>query len=227
MLAITKPLGLFLCRVLDASGKTFLDPLVKPFEKLTYKLCGIDPKKEQDWKQYTIAMLVFSAVTMVIAYLIFRFQDMMPFQSQQLNPQKLVGWSEHLAFMQSASFVANTDWQSYVPEQVCSYLSNMVCLVFHNFCSSAVGIAIAAAVVRGFARQTATTLGNFWVDLVRIIAYLLLPVCTLFAIFLISQGVVENFKPFDTANIVEPFTTQVPKVDDKGKAGRWPTRASR
>ena len=174
----------------------------------------MDPKKEQDWKQYTISMLVFSGITMVIAYLIFRFQDMMPFQSR-LNPQKMGGWSGDLAFMQAASFVANTDWQSYVPEQVCSYFSNMVSLVFHNFCSSAVGIAIAAAVVRGFARQTATTLGNFWVDLVRIIGYLLLPVCTFFAIFLISQGVVENFKPFDAANIVEPFTTQVPKLDDK------------
>ena len=95
-------------------GKTFLDPVIKPVEKLTYKLIGIDPKKEQDWKQYTVSMLVFSAVTMVLAYLIFRFQDSMPFQAK-LNPQKMVGWGGDLAFMQAASFVANTDWQSYVP----------------------------------------------------------------------------------------------------------------
>ena len=210
VLLITKPLGLYLCRVLDVNGKTFLDPIVKPVEKLIYKLLGIDPKREQDWKQYTVSMLVFSGLTMVLAYLVFRFQDRLP-----LNPGKFVGWSGDLAFMQASSFVANTDWQSYVPEQVCSYFSNMVALVFHNFCSSAVGIAIAAAVVRGFARHSAGTLGNFWVDMVRIIGYLLLPICTLLAIFFISQGVVENFRPFDNASLVEPFTTQVPKTDDQ------------
>ena len=215
VLLLTKPIGLYLCRVLDADGKTFLDPVVKPFEKLTYKLCGVDPKREQDWKQYTISMLVFSGLTMVLSYLVFRFQDKVPFQAL-LNPQKFAGWSGDLAFMQASSFVANTDWQSYVPEQVCSYFSNMVPIVFHNFCSSAVGIAIAAAVVRGFARQASTTLGNFWVDLVRIIAYLLLPACTIFAVFLISQGVIQNFKPYDTATLTEPYTAQVPKVDDKG-----------
>jgi K+-transporting ATPase ATPase A chain len=215
VLLITKPIGLYLCRVLDAGGKTFLDPVIKPFEKLTYKLCGVDPKREQDWKQYTVSMLVFSAVTMILAYLVFRFQDSMPFQTL-LNPQKFAAWTGDLAFMQSASFVANTDWQSYTPEQVCSYFSNMVPIVFHNFCSSAVGIAICAAVVRGFARQTATTLGNFWVDLVRIVAYLLLPVCTIFAVFLISQGVIQNFKPYDTASVLEPYTASVPKMDDKG-----------
>ena len=215
VLLLTKPIGLYLCSVLDADGKTWLDPIIKPFEKLTYKLVGVTPKKEQDWKHYTVSMLVFSTLTMLLGYLVFRFQDSMPFQTL-LNPQKFAAWTGDLAFMQSASFVANTDWQSYVPEQTASYFSNMVPIVFHNFCSSAVGIAIAAAVVRGFARQTATTLGNFWVDMTRIIFYLLLPVCTVLAVFLISQGVIQNFKPFDTATLTESYTASVPKTDDKG-----------
>src|SRR3984957_7904736 len=221
VLLLTKPVGIFLCKVLDVDGKTFLDPVIKPFEKLTYKVCGINPRQEQDWKQYTASMLIFSALTMVFAYVAFRLQAVLPFQ-QLLNPQKFAGWGEDLSFMQSASFVANTDWQSYTPEQVTSYFTQMVPIVFHNFCSSAVGIAIAAAVVRGFARQAATTLGNFWVDLIRTIYYLLLPFCTLYAVFLISQGVIQNFKPYDTAALAEPFTTQVAKVDDKGNAVNGP-----
>jgi K+-transporting ATPase ATPase A chain len=221
VLLLTKPVGLYLCKVLDVDGKTFLDPVIKPLEKLTYKVCGINPRQEQDWKQYTASMLIFSALTMIFAYLVFRLQAVLPFQ-QLLNPQKFTAWSEDLSFMQSASFVANTDWQSYTPEQVASYFSQMVPIVFHNFCSSAVGIAIAAAVVRGFARQAASTLGNFWADLIRAIYYLLLPVCTLYAVFLISQGVIQNFKPYDTAALAEPFTTQVAKVDDKGNAVNGP-----
>ena len=213
VLLITKPLGLYLCRVLNPEGKTFLDPVIKPIEKLTYRICGIDPKSEQDWKQYTVSMLIFSAVTMVIAYGMFRLQASLP-----LNPQKFTAWSGDLSFMQAASFVANTDWQSYVPEQVASYFTNMVPIVFHNFCSSAVGIAVAAAVVRGVARAEGKTLGDFWVDMTRIIYYLLIPVCTLYAVFLISQGVIQNFKPYDTATLVESYTTPVAKVDDKGAA---------
>ena len=199
VLLLTKPMGLYLCRVLAPDGKTFLDPVLRPVEKLTYRLCGMDPAEEQGWKQYTGSMLIFSGLTMVFAYAVFRLQAVVPFQ-QWLNPQKFAGWSGDLAFMQAASFVANTDWQSYTPEQVASYFSSMVPIVFHNFCSSAVGIAIAAGVVRGFARHSAKTIGNFWVDLIRTIYYLLLPGCTILAIFLISQGVIQNFRPYDTAS---------------------------
>jgi len=220
LLLITKPLGLYLVRVLDARGKTFLDPVVKPFERLTYKICGIDAKSEQDWKQYTVAMLVFSIVGLLFTYAILRLQNLLP-----LNPQKLPAWPEHLAFNTAASFLTNTNWQSYTPESTASYFTNMVALACHNFFSAAVGIAIAAVVVRGIARHTSKTIGNFWVDLVRIIYYLLLPICLVFALFLISQGMIQNFRPYDSASLTEPYTTQVQKTDDKGnpvvdKAGK-------
>ena len=215
LLALTKPLGLFICRVLDANGITFLDPVFKPLEKLTYKLCGVDSTKEQDWKQYTVAMLIFSLVTMVFSYAILRLQDKLPLQGL-LNPQKMPATNGHLAFNTAASFVTNTNWQNYGGESTLSYLSQMLALVFHNFLSAAMGIAIAAVVVRGIARHTSKTLGNFWVDMTRISYYLLLPVCVVFAVALVSQGMIQNFKPYDTATLTEPFKAQVPKTDDKG-----------
>ena len=215
LVAITKPLGLYLLKVLDTDGKTFLDPVIKPVEKLTYKLCCVDPKKEHDWKQYTIAMLSLSLVTMLFTYGILRLQDKLPLQGL-LNPQKMAATSGDLAFNTAASFVTNTNWQNYGGESTMSYFSQMFALVIHNFLSAAVGIAIAAVVVRGIARHTSKTLGNFWVDVTRISYYLLLPTCIVFAVALISQGMIQNFKPYDTATLTEPYTTQVPKTDDKG-----------
>ena len=199
LLAITKPLGLYLCKVLDVDGKTFLDPVFKPLERLTYKLIGVDPKKEHDWKQYTIAMLLFSLVGMLFTYAILRLQAVLPFQSL-FNPQKLGAVSEHLSFNTAASFTTNTNWQSYGGEGTMTYFSQMVALAIHNFVSAAVGISIAAALVRGIARHTAKTIGNFWVDLTRVTYYLLLPICVVFAVVLVSQGMIQNFKPFDTAS---------------------------
>jgi len=203
--------------VLDANGKTFLDPVIKPLEKLTYKLTGVDPAKEHDWKQYAAAMLLFSLVSMLFTYAVLRLQAVLP-----LNPQKMGAISEHLAFNTAASFTTNTNWQSYGGESTMSYLSQMVALTVHNFLSAAVGIGIAAALVRGIARHTATTIGNFWVDLVRCTYYLLLPICLVFAIFLISQGMIQNFKPYDTASLADPYTIQVAKVDDAGNAVNGP-----
>jgi len=197
---ITKPLGLYLCRVLDANGKTFLDPVVRPLERMTYALMGVDRNKEQNWKQYTAAMLVFSVVGGVFTYAILRLQHLLP-----LNPQGLPGLSGHLAFNTAISFLTNTNWQSYGGEGTMSYFSQMVGLSIHNFTSAATGIAIAAALVRGISRASATTLGNFWVDLVRSTYYLLLPLCTVFAVFLVSQGTIQNFKPYETAKLVEPI----------------------
>jgi K+-transporting ATPase ATPase A chain len=211
LLLITKPLGLYLFQVLDANGRTFLDPVIKPFERLTYRLIGVDPKKEQGWILYTIAMLIFSMVSMVFTYAILRLQNFLP-----LNPQQLPAVTDALAFNTAASFTTNTNWQNYGGESTMSYLSQMLALASHNFFSAAVGIAIAAAVVRGIARHSSKTLGNFWVDLVRITYYLLLPICIIYALFLVSQGVVQNFKPYDTAKVVEVQTVQVPKKDDKG-----------
>jgi K+-transporting ATPase ATPase A chain len=217
LLAITKPLGLYLCRVLDVDGRTFLDPIFKPLERLTYKLIAVDPKKEQDWKRYATAMLLFSFVAMLFTYSILRLQAELPF-----NPQKLGEISEHLSFNTAASFTTNTNWQSYSGESTMSYFSQMVALALHNWLSAAVGISVAAALVRGIARHTAKTIGNFWVDVVRVTYYLLIPICAVFAIVLISQGMIQNFKPYDSASLSDPFTTQVPKVDDKGAAVNGP-----
>ena len=171
----------------------------------------LDPEKEQGWILYTISMLIFSMVTMVFTYVILRLQNILP-----LNPQQLPAVTDALAFNTAASFTTNTNWQNYGGESTMSYLSQMLALASHNFFSAAVGIALAAAVVRGIARYSAKTLGNFWVDLVRINYYLLLPICIIYALFLVSQGVVQNFKPYDTAKVVEVQTVQVPKKDDKG-----------
>jgi len=221
LLAITKPLGIFLCKILDAEGKTFLDPVIKPLERLTYKLIRVDPAAEQDWKQYSVSLLVFSLVSMLFTYAILRLQAVLPLQAL-LNPQKMPALSEHLAFNTAASFVTNTNWQSYGGESTMSYLSQMVALAIHNFLSAAAGIAIAAVVVRGIARHSAKTIGNFWVDLTRITYYLLLPICLVFAMALISQGMIQNFKPYDSASLVDPYTTQVQKQDDKGNALNGP-----
>jgi K+-transporting ATPase ATPase A chain len=208
---ITKPLGLYLTRVLDAHGRTWLDPVLRPVERATYRLMGVKPDAEQDWKCYTAALLLFSVVGLVFTYAILRLQHVLP-----LNPQGLPALSPALAFNTAVSFTTNTNWQSYGGEGTMSCLSQMVALTFHNFASAATGIAIAAALVRGIACQSARTLGNFWVDLVRITYYLLLPICLLFAVFLVSQGVIQNFKPYDSAKLVEPRSVTVEKKDEAG-----------
>ena len=209
---ITRPMGLYLLRVLDVNGKTWLDPVLRPLERGTYGLMGVDPNKEHDWRQYTLAMLLFSLVGCLFTYAILRLQYFLP-----LNPQKLAGVSPDLSFNTATSFTTNTNWQSYVGESTMSYFSQMVGLAFHNFVSAATGIAIAAALVRGIARHSAQTLGNFWADLVRVTYYLLIPICMLFAVFLVSQGMIQNFKPYTKATLVEPMNVSVPKTDKDGK----------
>jgi K+-transporting ATPase ATPase A chain len=212
LLLLTKPVGIHLYRVLDAGGKTFLDPAVKPVERILYRLLRIDPKAEQDWKRYTASLLMFSLVGVVFTYAILRLQHLLP-----LNPQRLGPVGESLAFNTAVSFTTNTNWQNYGGESTMSYFSQMVGLAFHNFVSAAAGIAVAAALVRGIARHTARTIGNFWVDMVRIHLYLLLPACLVYAVFLVSQGMIQNFKPYETARLVEPMTVEVPKTDAQGQ----------
>jgi K+-transporting ATPase ATPase A chain len=209
---ITKPMGLYLLQVLDANGRTWFDPVLKPLERLSYRLMGVKPDKEQNWKEYMMAILLFSLVSCLFTYAILRLQHLLP-----LNPQGFGPLSPDLAFNTATSFTTNTNWQSYGGESTMSYLSQMVALVIHNFVSAATGIAIAAALVRGIARHSASTLGNFWVDLVRTTYYLLLPVCVVFAAFLVSQGIIQNFKPYTKAKLTESFTVQVPKTDEKGQ----------
>ncbi|MFA6148023.1 MAG: potassium-transporting ATPase subunit KdpA [bacterium] len=212
LLLATRPMGVYLYRVLDPQGKTFLDPVLKPAERILYRLMRVDPKAEQDWKRYAVSLLVFSLVGVLFTYAILRLQRSLP-----MNPQRLGPVSEHLAFNTAVSFTTNTNWQSYGGESTMSYLSQMVALAFHNFVSAASGIAVAAALVRGIARHTTKTVGNFLVDLVRTTLYLLLPLCLLYAVFLVSQGMIQNFKPYETAKLVEPMTVDALKTDAQGQ----------
>jgi K+-transporting ATPase ATPase A chain len=211
LLVLTRPMGVYLFQVLDGKGKTFLGPILRPVERALYFLLRVDPQQEQDWKQYAVSMLAFSLVGVLFTYAILRLQHLLP-----LNPQGLGPFSDHLAFNTAVSFTTNTNWQSYGGESTASYLSQMVGLTFHNFTSAAVGIAIAAALVRGIARQSAKTIGNFWVDLVRVNLHVLLPLCIVYAVFLVSQGMIQNFKLYDTARILDPYTAEVAKKDDNG-----------
>jgi len=209
LLAITKPLGIFLCRVLDPAGKTFLDPVLKPVERLLYKLLRVNPLREHNWKQYAIAMLVFSGVSMLFTYAILRTQQYLPLNygltgtSPLRDANAFPPMIPHLAFNTAASFTTNTNWQSYGGESTLGYFAQMVGLVIHNFFSAAIGIAIAAVLVRGIARDKSKTVGNFWADLVRIHLYLLLPICIVYATFLVSQGMTQNFKPYTAATYVD------------------------
>jgi potassium-transporting ATPase potassium-binding subunit len=214
---ITKPMGLYLMRVLDANGRTWLDPILKPLERLTYRVVGVQPDREHDWKAYTFAMLLFSLVSCLFTYAILRLQHLLP-----LNPQGFGPMSPDLAFNTAVSFTTNTNWQNYGGESTLSYLSQMVGLVLHNFASAAVGIAIAAALVRGIARHSAQTLGNFWVDLVRTTYYLLVPLSVVLAVVLVSQGMIQNFKPYTKARLLEPMKVQVEKKNDKGETVKGP-----
>jgi K+-transporting ATPase ATPase A chain len=212
LVLITKPMGLYLVQVLDPNGRTWLDPVLRPLERGTYRFMGISPNEEHNWKQYTLAMLFFSLVGCVFTYAILRLQNLLP-----LNPQGFAAVNSDLAFNTATSFTTNTNWQNYAGESTLSYFSQMVGLTFHNFVSAATGIAIAAGLVRAIARHSAKTIGNFWVDLVRVTYYLLLPICLVFAVFLVSQGMIQNFKPYTKATLVEPMKVQVDKKNDKGE----------
>jgi K+-transporting ATPase ATPase A chain len=209
VLALTKPLGMFMTRVFNRE-KTFLDPVLRPIEKLVYRLTGVDETKEMRWTEYAGAMLTFSGVTMVVLYLLQRLQNHLP-----LNPQKLPAVAPDLAFNTAASFTTNTNWQAYVPETTMSYLTQMAGLAYHNFISAAVGIALAIAIIRGIARREQNTLGNFWVDMTRATFWVLLPGCVLGALLLVWQGVPQNLKPYATAQLVDPQTVQT--TDASGK----------
>src|SRR5437588_6758795 len=211
ILAITKPMGLFITHVFGGE-RTFLHPVLRPVERLIYRLTGVDESREMRWTEYAAGVLLFSLVSMLLLYLIQRLQGVLPF-----NPQELPGVDSGAsstgfvasAFNTSASFTTNTNWQSYVPETTMSYLTQMAGLAYHNFASAAVGIALAVAFIRGIARRESATIGNFWVDFVRCNLYLLLPLCVVIALALVSQGVVQNFRPYDTAKLIDPQTVEV------------------
>lgn len=201
VLLLAHPMGSYITRVFERR-KTFLDFVLIPCERILYRITGINPDHEMRWTEYGMSMLVFSAATMFLTYVIQRMQHVLP-----LNPQLLSGVEPSLALNTAISFTTNTNWQSYVPETTMSYLTQMLALATHNFWSAAVGMALAIAFVRGIARKESSTLGNFWVDLTRGTFWVLLPISILFALSLVSQGVVQNLRPYDTAKIVETQKT--------------------
>ena len=210
ILAVTKPMGVFMTRVFNRE-RTFLDPVMRPIERALYRVTGVDENHEMRWTEYAFAMLLFSVVSMLLLYLLQRIQLHLPF-----NPQKFAGvMPEHLAFNTAASFTTNTNWQAYSGESTMSYFTQMAGLAYHNFISAATGIALAIAFIRGIARRQMQTIGNFWVDMVRSCLWVLLPVCVVGALLLVSQGVVQNLKPYDSVRLVEP--QQVPHVGADGK----------
>lgn len=205
IVAITKPVGVFMLHLFNGE-RTFLHPILRPVERLIYRLTGVEEKREMRWNEYAVAMLLFSVVSMLLLYFIQRLQGYLP-----LNPQNLPGVDAGgfvaSSFNTAASFTANTNWQSYVPEVTMSYLTQMAGLAYHNFTSAATGIVLAIVIIRGVARRQAETIGNFWVDFVRCNLYLLLPICVVGALVLVSQGVIQNFRPYETAVVLDPQTT--------------------
>src|SRR5450432_4222684 len=206
---LTKPLGVFMARVFSGQ-KTFLDVVLRPIEKIVYRLCGVDETHEMRWTEYAAAMLLFSGVSMALLYLIERTQKWLP-----LNPQKLGNLEPGLAFGTAASFTTNTNWQAYTGESTMTYLTQMAGLAYHNFASAAVGIVLAIAVIRGISRKETDKLGNFWVDTTRCLLWVLLPVCLVGSLVLVSQGVIQNLRPYTTADLIEPQTVQVTGADGK------------
>jgi K+-transporting ATPase ATPase A chain len=190
--------------------KTFLDFALRPIERLIYRITGVREEREMRWTEYGTAMLLFSAASMLLLYLMERTQHWLLF-----NPQKLANVASDLAWNTAASFTTNTNWQAYTPETTMSYLTQMAGLAYHNFASAAVGIALAIAIIRGVARFESKTIGNFWVDLTRCLLWVLLPACIVISLLLVSQGVVQNLKPYATAQLIEPQSVQTTGADGK------------
>jgi K+-transporting ATPase ATPase A chain len=199
LLALTKPLGAYMARLFEGE-RTFLHPVVRPLERLVYKLCGVDESNEQHWTHYAGSLLAFSLAGILLTYLIQRVQGILPFNPQGFGG-KLI--TPDLAFNTAASFGTNTNWQSYTPETTVSYFTQMVGLAVHNFTSAAAGIATAMAVVRGFSRRSANSIGNFWVDLTRATLYVLIPLSIVGALLLVSQGAIQNFRAYDKVATLE------------------------
>lgn len=209
--ALAKPMGIYLLKVYNGE-KTFLDFIFRPVERLFYVIGRIDPTREMNWKRYGVAMLMFSLVSALVLYAIQRLQLYLP-----INPQGVAGPSPDSSFNTAVSFTTNTNWQGYSGEVAMSYFTQMAGLTIQNFVSAAVGMALAIVFIRGIARFETDKLGNFWADLVRGTLYVLLPISFLAAVFFVSQGVIQNFKPYGTAMIVDKnVTTEVDKKDEQG-----------
>jgi len=198
LVALVRPLGAFMARVYQGE-RTWLTPVMAPIERLVYRVAGVDPAREQDWKHYTLSLLVFNLAGIAVVYALQRLQGMLP-----LNPEDLGAVAPDSAFNTAVSFASNTNWQGYGGETTMSYLTQMLGLGVQNFVSAASGMAVLVALVRGFVRREAASIGNFWVDLTRSTLYILLPLSTVLAVALVSQGVVQTFAPYREVPLVEP-----------------------
>ena len=207
VLVVSKPIGVFLYRVFEGLP-TFLDFAFRPIERFVYRVCGIDDQKEMRWTEYGATMLLFSGVSLVVLYLIERVQYWLPW-----NPQKMANVAPDLAWNTAVSFTTNTNWQAYSGESTMSYFTQMVGLAYHNFASAAVGIALAIALIRGVVRRESKTIGNFWVDTTRAFLWVLLPVSLAAATFFVSQGAIQNLRPYTTANVLEPQVLETKNAD--------------
>ena len=216
LIGLTPVLGGFMARVFEGK-RTFLSGILGPVERGVYRLGRVDATEEMSWKRYLGALLIFNFVGFVTLWALQMVQAWLP-----LNPQKFANLSWHLAFNTAMSFTTNTNWQAYMGESTMSYLTQMIGLAVHNFVSAATGLAVLLGITRGLTRASAKTLGNLWVDLTRSTLYVLLPLATIVSLMLVSQGVVQNFKAYPDAKLVEPYTTQVPKTDDKGQPVNGP-----
>ncbi len=204
LLCVTRPAGAYMARVLEGE-RTWLSPVLRPFEQLIYRLCGVNDAAEMNWREYAFALLGFSAVSLLVTYLLERLQSIL----HVLNPQRLAAVSPDLAWNTAASFTTNTNWQSYTPETTMSYLTQMAALATHNFFSAACGIVVAVALIRGIRRTASPTIGNFWVDMTRTMLYVLLPGALLFALVLVAQGVPQNFHSYTVAHTLEGQTQTI------------------
>jgi potassium-transporting ATPase potassium-binding subunit len=205
VVAITKPMGVFMAHVFNRE-KTFLDPVLRPVERLIYKLTGVNEQREMHWTEYAVSMLLFSAVSMLLLFFLQRLQGVLPFNPQQLPGVDSNGYLGS-SFNTAASFTTNTNWQSYVPETTMSYLTQMAGLAYHNFVSAAVGISLAIAFIRGISRKQARTIGNFWVDMTRAALWVCLPFCIVGALVLVAGGVPQNLRPYDKVQMVDKANT--------------------
>ena len=203
LFAVTPLVGDYMARVFTRQH-TWLDPLMRPLERLVYRTTGVNETHEMRWTEYAMALLLFSVVSLIVLYVLQRLQGVLPF-----NPQGFGGIAPDLAFNTAVSFTTNTNWQAYSGESTMSYFTQMAGLAYHNFVSAAVGMAVAIAFIRGIAQQEKETIGNFWVDMVRATLWVLLPIAIVGALFFVSQGVVQNFKPYDTVRTVEGATQTI------------------
>jgi K+-transporting ATPase ATPase A chain len=211
---VTPILGRYMAHVFSRQ-RTWLDPVMRPIERLVYRTAGVDETREMRWTEYAVALLLFSVVSMLVLYLMQRLQSVLPF-----NPQGFGAVAPDLAFNTAASFTTNTNWQAYGGETTMSYFTQMAGLAYHNFVSAAVGISVAIAFIRGIAQKEQDTIGNFWVDLIRASLWVLLPISIVGALFLVSQGVVQNLKPYDKVTVLDPQTVTTTGSDGKTQTQR-------